>query len=250
MKAIGARYGYILSPLLRLVPATGIFSLPFYDWCPLRVYSLSPSVIGARYGYIPLPFCDCCPLTRCALTLLRLLQPPSSQTSLNLVDPGRPGPIVDHTKRSPQHVERCPLRRPRVFNLATPKRFSSRSHHRRPPQSDRAPITDRGREYTCSGHQSRKGRENIPLRLPRTPHGATALITATRYQSVYLFDCFVFARRHLSRNADAHLLEAEGGELLLPFLGSSVNRTFEPSQGPRGVVPATHPNVQTLELGT
>eukprot|EP00976_Prorocentrum_cordatum_P101374 1192603-Prorocentrum_minimum.AAC.1 len=26
---IGARYGYILSPLLRLVPATGIFSLPF-----------------------------------------------------------------------------------------------------------------------------------------------------------------------------------------------------------------------------
>eukprot|EP00959_Pyramimonas_sp_CCMP1952_P093305 1953123-Pyramimonas_sp.AAC.1 len=173
------------------VPAAGIFDLPL-------------SAIGARYRYILSP-------------LLRLV---------------------------PAH------KRPRVFNLATPKRFSSRSHHRRPPQSDRAPITDRGREYTCSGHQSRKGRENIPLRLPRTPHGATALITATRYQSVYLFDCFVFARRHLSRNADAHLLEAEGGELLLPFLGSSVNRTFEPSQGPRGVVPATHPNVQTLELGT
>eukprot|EP00976_Prorocentrum_cordatum_P088238 1187230-Prorocentrum_minimum.AAC.4 len=33
--AIGARYGYILSPLLRLVPDAGIFSLPFCDWCPL-----------------------------------------------------------------------------------------------------------------------------------------------------------------------------------------------------------------------
>eukprot|EP00976_Prorocentrum_cordatum_P098237 1191317-Prorocentrum_minimum.AAC.6 len=33
---IGARYGYILSPLR--------------DWCPLRVYSLSPSAIGFRYG--------------------------------------------------------------------------------------------------------------------------------------------------------------------------------------------------------
>eukprot|EP00976_Prorocentrum_cordatum_P088705 1187432-Prorocentrum_minimum.AAC.4 len=55
--AIGARYGYILSPLPRLVPATGIFSLPFRDWCLLRVYSLPPSAIGARYGYIlsPLP---------------------------------------------------------------------------------------------------------------------------------------------------------------------------------------------------
>eukprot|EP00976_Prorocentrum_cordatum_P107651 1194681-Prorocentrum_minimum.AAC.3 len=53
---MGARYGYILSPLPRLVPATGIFSpppqwvpdagmfsLPFRNWCPLRVYSLSPS---------------------------------------------------------------------------------------------------------------------------------------------------------------------------------------------------------------
>eukprot|EP00959_Pyramimonas_sp_CCMP1952_P442857 9270682-Pyramimonas_sp.AAC.2 len=29
-----------------------IFSLPFRDWCPLWVYSLSPSAIGARYGYI------------------------------------------------------------------------------------------------------------------------------------------------------------------------------------------------------
>eukprot|EP00959_Pyramimonas_sp_CCMP1952_P366779 7681849-Pyramimonas_sp.AAC.1 len=55
--AIGARYGYILSPLLQLVPATGIFSLPYCNWCPLRVYSLSPSAIGARHRYIrsPLP---------------------------------------------------------------------------------------------------------------------------------------------------------------------------------------------------
>eukprot|EP00976_Prorocentrum_cordatum_P100816 1192382-Prorocentrum_minimum.AAC.2 len=30
--------GNVLSPLLRLVPATSIFSLPFCDWCPLRVY--------------------------------------------------------------------------------------------------------------------------------------------------------------------------------------------------------------------
>ena len=33
----------ILSPLPRLVPARGIFSLPFHDWCPLRVYSPSLS---------------------------------------------------------------------------------------------------------------------------------------------------------------------------------------------------------------
>eukprot|EP00959_Pyramimonas_sp_CCMP1952_P092634 1938515-Pyramimonas_sp.AAC.1 len=33
----------------------GIFSLPFCDWCSLRVYSLFPSVIGARYGYILSP---------------------------------------------------------------------------------------------------------------------------------------------------------------------------------------------------
>eukprot|EP00976_Prorocentrum_cordatum_P054366 1096896-Prorocentrum_minimum.AAC.3 len=38
----------ILSPLPRLVPAKGMFSLPFHDWCPLRVCSLSPSAIGAR----------------------------------------------------------------------------------------------------------------------------------------------------------------------------------------------------------
>eukprot|EP00959_Pyramimonas_sp_CCMP1952_P172472 3603490-Pyramimonas_sp.AAC.1 len=87
--AIGARYGYILSLLLRLVPATGIFSLLLRlvpatgiftlsccDWCPLRVYSLSPAAIGARYGYIlslllrlvpatgifSLSCCDWCPL--------------------------------------------------------------------------------------------------------------------------------------------------------------------------------------------
>eukprot|EP00959_Pyramimonas_sp_CCMP1952_P436350 9137317-Pyramimonas_sp.AAC.1 len=36
----------------RLVPATGIFYLPFRDWCPLWVCSISPSTIGARYGYI------------------------------------------------------------------------------------------------------------------------------------------------------------------------------------------------------
>eukprot|EP00959_Pyramimonas_sp_CCMP1952_P198429 4150649-Pyramimonas_sp.AAC.1 len=53
--AFGARYGYILSPLTRLVPAKGIFSLPLRDWCPLRVYSLSPYAIGARQGYILSP---------------------------------------------------------------------------------------------------------------------------------------------------------------------------------------------------
>eukprot|EP00959_Pyramimonas_sp_CCMP1952_P238386 4981495-Pyramimonas_sp.AAC.1 len=35
--AIGACYGYILSPLVRLAPATGIFSLPSCDWRLLRV---------------------------------------------------------------------------------------------------------------------------------------------------------------------------------------------------------------------
>eukprot|EP00959_Pyramimonas_sp_CCMP1952_P328753 6882976-Pyramimonas_sp.AAC.1 len=49
---IGARYGYFSSPLLRVVPATGIFSLPFCDRCPIRVYSLSPSAIDAHYGYV------------------------------------------------------------------------------------------------------------------------------------------------------------------------------------------------------
>eukprot|EP00976_Prorocentrum_cordatum_P043021 872107-Prorocentrum_minimum.AAC.1 len=34
--AIGARRGYMLSPLARFVPAAGTFSLPFRDWCPLR----------------------------------------------------------------------------------------------------------------------------------------------------------------------------------------------------------------------
>eukprot|EP00976_Prorocentrum_cordatum_P087698 1187011-Prorocentrum_minimum.AAC.12 len=53
--AIGARYGYVLSPLMRLVPAMGIFSLPFHDWCPLWACSLSPSAIGARYRYILSP---------------------------------------------------------------------------------------------------------------------------------------------------------------------------------------------------
>ena len=65
---IGGRYGYILSPLVRLmpamgifsplvrlVPAMGIFSLPFYDGCPLWVYSLSPCAIGTRCGYILSP---------------------------------------------------------------------------------------------------------------------------------------------------------------------------------------------------
>eukprot|EP00976_Prorocentrum_cordatum_P073431 1181094-Prorocentrum_minimum.AAC.3 len=31
--AAGVYSGLIFSPLLRLVPATGIFSLPFCDWC-------------------------------------------------------------------------------------------------------------------------------------------------------------------------------------------------------------------------
>eukprot|EP00959_Pyramimonas_sp_CCMP1952_P170904 3571479-Pyramimonas_sp.AAC.1 len=38
---MGARYGHILSSFLRLVPATGIFPLPFCDWFPLRVYDQS-----------------------------------------------------------------------------------------------------------------------------------------------------------------------------------------------------------------
>eukprot|EP00959_Pyramimonas_sp_CCMP1952_P377861 7915376-Pyramimonas_sp.AAC.1 len=34
---------------------TGIFSLPFYHWCLLWVYSLSPSTIGVCYGCILSP---------------------------------------------------------------------------------------------------------------------------------------------------------------------------------------------------
>eukprot|EP00976_Prorocentrum_cordatum_P031016 631406-Prorocentrum_minimum.AAC.1 len=40
--------------LTRLVPATGIFALPFRGWCPLRVYALSPSAIGAPQEAAPL----------------------------------------------------------------------------------------------------------------------------------------------------------------------------------------------------
>eukprot|EP00976_Prorocentrum_cordatum_P009735 194596-Prorocentrum_minimum.AAC.9 len=40
-------YGYIRFPLLRLVQAMGIFALPFYDWCKLWVYSLSPCLSRA-----------------------------------------------------------------------------------------------------------------------------------------------------------------------------------------------------------
>eukprot|EP00976_Prorocentrum_cordatum_P068222 1179048-Prorocentrum_minimum.AAC.2 len=42
-----------VSPITLFVPRR--FSLPLRDWCPLRVYSFSPSVIGARYGYILSP---------------------------------------------------------------------------------------------------------------------------------------------------------------------------------------------------
>eukprot|EP00976_Prorocentrum_cordatum_P090371 1188093-Prorocentrum_minimum.AAC.1 len=60
---IGARNGYIISPLSRLVPATGIFSLPFRDWCPLWVYFLPPFAIGACYGYILSPLSRLVPAT-------------------------------------------------------------------------------------------------------------------------------------------------------------------------------------------
>eukprot|EP00959_Pyramimonas_sp_CCMP1952_P079282 1656868-Pyramimonas_sp.AAC.1 len=42
---------HILSPLPRLVPATRTFSLPFRDWCPLRVRSPSPSAIGITSSF-------------------------------------------------------------------------------------------------------------------------------------------------------------------------------------------------------
>eukprot|EP00959_Pyramimonas_sp_CCMP1952_P469062 9494305-Pyramimonas_sp.AAC.2 len=45
----------IFSPSPRFIPAMGIFSLPFCDWCPLWVYSRSPSMIGAHYGSILSP---------------------------------------------------------------------------------------------------------------------------------------------------------------------------------------------------
>eukprot|EP00959_Pyramimonas_sp_CCMP1952_P201678 4217537-Pyramimonas_sp.AAC.2 len=46
----------VSSPSAEAEPlCVSIFSLPFCDWCPLRVYALSPSVIGARYGYMLSP---------------------------------------------------------------------------------------------------------------------------------------------------------------------------------------------------
>eukprot|EP00976_Prorocentrum_cordatum_P028417 576406-Prorocentrum_minimum.AAC.1 len=48
-EARDAPWPLLLSGVWGSVPATGIFSLPFHDWCPIRVYSPSPSAIGARY---------------------------------------------------------------------------------------------------------------------------------------------------------------------------------------------------------
>eukprot|EP00976_Prorocentrum_cordatum_P094828 1189945-Prorocentrum_minimum.AAC.2 len=35
----------------RRIMRENIFSLPFCNWCPQQEFSLSPSAIGARYGY-------------------------------------------------------------------------------------------------------------------------------------------------------------------------------------------------------
>eukprot|EP00959_Pyramimonas_sp_CCMP1952_P096181 2010626-Pyramimonas_sp.AAC.1 len=60
----GRRLGYILPPLLRLVPAPGISSRPSSDWFPPQVYPpVPPPAIGSRPRYI-LP------------TLLRLVPAP------------------------------------------------------------------------------------------------------------------------------------------------------------------------------
>ena len=48
--------GNILSPLPRLMPAAGIFSLSFCDWCPLRVSALS---LSARLVPAAGIFCGC-----------------------------------------------------------------------------------------------------------------------------------------------------------------------------------------------
>eukprot|EP00976_Prorocentrum_cordatum_P075392 1181893-Prorocentrum_minimum.AAC.1 len=70
-----------------------IFSLPFCDWCPLWVYSLFPSAIGARYGYIlsslpqlvpatgifSLPFCRTAAIVAPRMHMLRM--PPASTLS-------------------------------------------------------------------------------------------------------------------------------------------------------------------------
>eukprot|EP00976_Prorocentrum_cordatum_P106507 1194466-Prorocentrum_minimum.AAC.3 len=40
-----------------------VYSLSFCHWCPLRIYSLSPSAIGARYGYILSPLLRLVPAT-------------------------------------------------------------------------------------------------------------------------------------------------------------------------------------------
>eukprot|EP00959_Pyramimonas_sp_CCMP1952_P200822 4200395-Pyramimonas_sp.AAC.1 len=55
--------GNFLSPFVQLVPATGIFALPFRNWFLLRVYALSPCAIDARYGYIGSPLPQLAPAT-------------------------------------------------------------------------------------------------------------------------------------------------------------------------------------------
>eukprot|EP00976_Prorocentrum_cordatum_P075743 1182020-Prorocentrum_minimum.AAC.3 len=44
--------GYMLSSLVRLVPAPGTWSLPSCDWFGRRVYALFPSAIGSGAGYM------------------------------------------------------------------------------------------------------------------------------------------------------------------------------------------------------
>eukprot|EP00976_Prorocentrum_cordatum_P088557 1187360-Prorocentrum_minimum.AAC.2 len=59
------RTGSLANPLF-------IFSLPFCDWCLLRVYSLSPSAIGACYGYILSPLLHVATLQSRSRIVLRL----------------------------------------------------------------------------------------------------------------------------------------------------------------------------------
>eukprot|EP00976_Prorocentrum_cordatum_P076752 1182427-Prorocentrum_minimum.AAC.1 len=120
--AIGARYGYIPSPHVRLVPAMGVFPLPMCDWCQLRVYSLSPCAIGARYGYIPsthvrlVPATGILSLLMCDWCLLRVysLYPCAIGARYGCI----PSPhvrLVPATSIFPLHMcDWCPLR---VYSL-------------------------------------------------------------------------------------------------------------------------------------
>eukprot|EP00976_Prorocentrum_cordatum_P051314 1036368-Prorocentrum_minimum.AAC.1 len=90
---IGPPCGYMLSPLVRLVPPAGTCSLPSSDWSPLRVYALPEWLyfLFGRLKCLPHSF----PPRRCRQTGAACLQ------SRLTTDPRRRGSPSGDRRRSP-----------------------------------------------------------------------------------------------------------------------------------------------------